>query len=121
MNWLNYFCALIKIAAFDLDGTIITTQSGKVFPTNCQDWKLNFSQVPGKLKQLIEDGFKIVFITNQAGLSNGKLKPLDFRKKLCDIRSKLGVPIQVFISSGSGKYRKPSTGMWKYLTDKVKT
>ncbi|XP_046649857.1 uncharacterized protein F21D5.5-like [Daphnia pulicaria] len=108
-----------KIAAFDLDGTIITTQSGKVFPTNCQDWKLNFSQVPGKLKQLIEDGFKIVFITNQAGLSNGKLKPLDFRKKLCDIRSKLGVPIQVFISSGSGKYRKPSTGMWIYLTDKA--
>lgn len=108
-----------KIAAFDLDGTIITTQSGKVFPTNCQDWKLNFSQIPGKLKQLIEDGFKIIFFTNQAGLSNGKVKPLDFRQKLCDIRSKLGIPIQVFISSGSGKYRKPAIGMWKYLSVKA--
>ena len=87
--------------------------------TNCQDWKLNFSQIPGKLKQLIEDGFKIIFITNQAGLSNGKVKPLDFRQKLCDIRSKLGIPIQVFISSGSGKYRKPAIGMWKYLSVKV--
>ncbi|KAI9561889.1 hypothetical protein GHT06_012851 [Daphnia sinensis] len=106
-----------KIAAFDLDGTIITTQSGKVFPTNSQDWKLNFSQIPGKLKQLLEDGFKIVIITNQAGLSNGKLKPQDFRQKLSDIRSKLGVPIQVFISSGSGIYRKPAMGMWNHLTE----
>ncbi|XP_057376303.1 uncharacterized protein F21D5.5-like isoform X1 [Daphnia carinata] len=106
-----------KIAAFDLDGTIITTQSGKVFPTNCQDWKLLFSQIPGKLKQLVEEGYKIVFITNQAGLSNGKLKPLDFRQKLSDIRLKLGVPIQAFISSGSGSYRKPAIGMWNHLTE----
>lgn len=110
----------LQIAAFDLDGTIITTQSGKVFPTNPQDWKLNFSQIPGKLKQLLEDGFKIVIITNQAGLSNGKLKPLDFRQKLFDIRAKLGVPIQVFISSGSGIYRKPAIGMWNHLTEHVK-
>lgn len=111
---------LPQIAAFDLDGTIITTQSGKVFPTNIQDWKLNFSQIPGKLKQLLEDGFKVVIITNQAGLSNGKLKPLDLRQKLSDVRSKLGIPIQVFISSGSGIYRKPATGMWNYLTEHVK-
>lgn len=28
------------IAAFDLDGTIISTKSGRVFPVNLNDWKL---------------------------------------------------------------------------------
>lgn len=102
-----------------MDGTIITTQSGRVFPANTQDWKLLFSQIPGKIKQLKEEGYKIVFITNQAGMKKGKPKPLDFRQKLSDIRTKLGVPIQVFISPGDGKYRKPSPGMWNYLVDKV--
>ena len=68
---------------------------------------------------MVKDGFKIVIITNQAGLSSGKLKSSDFRQKLTSIHSKLGVPIQVFISPGSGIYRKPAVGMWNYIVDHV--
>jgi len=108
-----------KIAAFDMDGTIITTQSGKVFPTNFNDWKIIFSQVPAKLKELIKDDYKVVFLTNQAGLGSGKVKPAELRQKLSDITSKLSVPVQVFVSPKQSIYRKPATGMWNYLVNQA--
>jgi bifunctional polynucleotide phosphatase/kinase len=41
-----------KIASYDMDGTIIKTKSGNVFPKNMDDWQIAFSEVPGKLKNL---------------------------------------------------------------------
>lgn len=70
--------------------------------------------------KLREEGFKIVFFTNQAGLTNGKVNPKEFRQKLADIQNKLQVPIQAFIAPGTSIYRKPTIGMWKHLVDKVR-
>ncbi|PNF40657.1 hypothetical protein B7P43_G05911 [Cryptotermes secundus] len=108
-----------KIAAYDLDGTIITTQSGNVFPKDCNDWKISFSEVPGKLKKLHNDGYKIVFMTNQAGIGRGSTNVEDFKAKVVRIVNKLGVPVQTFISTGKGIYRKPAPGMWNALVGKV--
>jgi bifunctional polynucleotide phosphatase/kinase len=102
-----------------MDGTLITTKSGRVFPTNSDDWQVYLSEIPGKLKQLITDDFKIVVLTNQAGLKKGNVKPTEFRQKLANISNKLGVPLQVFISPSDGIYRKPGTGMWNHLLEKV--
>lgn len=104
-----------KIAAYDLDGTIITTQSGNVFPKDCNDWKISFSEVPGKLKDLHNDGYKIVFMTNQAGIGRGSINVEDFKAKVVRIVNKLNVPVQTFISTGRGIYRKPAPGMWNAL------
>lgn len=51
-----------------MDSTLIVTQSGKVFAQNYNDWKIMFSEVPGKLKSLHAEGHKIVLFTNQAGI-----------------------------------------------------
>lgn len=46
-----------KCACFDMDGTLITTKSGKKFPEDVNDWKILYSgPVQGKLKDLFEDG-----------------------------------------------------------------
>ncbi|XP_071811636.1 uncharacterized protein F21D5.5-like isoform X1 [Apostichopus japonicus] len=107
-----------NVAAFDIDGTIITTSSGKVFPRDINDWRIYLPETYGRLKQLKADGYKVVFFTNQLGIGRGKLKLGDFKKKLSKILMKLGIPIQVFIATGSGMYRKPCLGMWEFFQEK---
>ncbi|XP_065826181.1 bifunctional polynucleotide phosphatase/kinase-like isoform X2 [Oscarella lobularis] len=106
-----------KIAAFDLDGTLIETKSGKVFATGPNDWKLKFDNVKAKLKSLEEAGYKIVVFSNQRGLKNKALES-DFRAKLTEITKKIEAPLQLFASMSGIKYRKPCMGMWDYLVEK---
>lgn len=104
-----------KIAAYDMDGTLIKTKSGLIFPKTHNDWQLLYPEVPNKLKQLYNDGYKIVIFTNQAGLGTGKIKIEDFKTKIEKVVKRLNVPIQVFVSTGKGIYRKPAPGMWNML------
>ncbi|XP_045175457.2 bifunctional polynucleotide phosphatase/kinase-like isoform X2 [Mercenaria mercenaria] len=109
-----------KVAAFDIDGTIITTQSGKVFPTHPGDWRLvYYKDIPKKLKKLHEEGYKVVFITNQMGVSRGKTNIADLKSKFIDLVDDIGIPIQILVSTKSGLYRKPCPGMWNFLTEKL--
>lgn len=106
-----------KIAAYDLDGTLIKTESGKTFPTDANDWKIAFATVRKTLAAKHEEKYKIVIFTNQAGLSNGKLSLDDLQKKIENIIKKLAVPVQVFIASGDTQFRKPIPMMWQALLD----
>ena len=120
--WQSYYNDLIhvlnagdvqnsdKIAAYDMDGTIITTKSGRVFPIDYNDWRLLYEdRTREKLESLYREGYKIVVITNQAGIANGKLKLEDFHSKVENIVKKLNrgnsqhltLPIQLFCSAAS--------------------
>ncbi|VDO32849.1 unnamed protein product [Haemonchus placei] len=107
-----------KVAAFDMDGTLITTKSGKVFPVDNSDWRIMYDKIGPHLKKLHnEENFKIVIFTNQKGLQTGKVDKNGFKRKVETVITKLGVPAQAFVAIGEGHYRKPCTGMWKELEE----
>ncbi|KAF6217243.1 hypothetical protein GE061_001597 [Apolygus lucorum] len=109
---------LFQIAAFDLDGTIIKTKSGKVHPKGPTDWMIWNDKVPPSLKKLYSDGYLIVIISNQASLKfHANVNP--FKSKVEAILEHLNVPMVVLISTDEDFFRKPAPGMWFYLKDVV--
>ncbi|XP_042223215.1 uncharacterized protein F21D5.5-like [Homarus americanus] len=78
-----------KIAGYDMDGTLIVTKSGNVFAKDYNDWKIIYSEVPGKLKKLHQDGYKIIIFTNQAGIAAGKHSVAGVQRKISSIIERL--------------------------------
>ena len=105
-----------KIAAFDLDYTLIKTKSGKTFPVNKNDWILWNNKVLDKLNELISNGFQIIIFTNQSKLKNNQTIE-DFKYKINNIIQLLNLEVQVFIATKSGYFRKPFTGMWDKMLE----
>lgn len=104
-----------KVGAFDLDGTLINVRSNNRFPINYADWIFFSDNILNKLKKLIKDGYCIVIISNQAGISKGKTDPNEWVRKINDIQKKIGVPIKVYASTGNNVYRKPYPTFWNMI------
>jgi bifunctional polynucleotide phosphatase/kinase len=94
-----------KIYLFDLDNTLITTLSGKVFPVDEYDWKFIYDSVEDKINSLSKNNNTIGIITNQMGLKNNFLiKKWIF--KMNNILKKISVNF-VFVALKNDGYRKP--------------
>lgn len=107
-----------KIAAYDLDNTLIKTVSGNIFPKSIDDWQLNMSGIPQKLQKYHTNGYKICVFTNQAGIESKRVSISDVKKKMTMIQQRLEVPMQFFIATGPTIYRKPRIGMWQLLQNR---
>ncbi|XP_077981308.1 bifunctional polynucleotide phosphatase/kinase-like [Glandiceps talaboti] len=104
-----------KVAGFDIDSTLIATKSGRKFATGMSDWKWWSDEVPEKLKEAHDNGFKIVFFTNQAGIEKNHVSPKEICRKCEDIICELGFPVQVFMCTGQNQYRKPSCTIFDHM------
>ncbi|KAK3988791.1 putative bifunctional polynucleotide phosphatase/kinase [Cladorrhinum sp. PSN332] len=114
-----------KIAAFDLDSTLITSASGKKHADQPGDWKWWHYSICPKLRLLYEDEFQVIVFTNQGGLTlhpdpKAKAPPkgyservANFKKKCNAVLSSIGIPeITLYAATGKDMFRKPRTGMW---------
>ncbi|KAG5297472.1 polynucleotide kinase [Histoplasma ohiense] len=115
-----------RIAAFDLDSTLIATKSGRRFPTNERDWKWWSPSVPDKLKQLNDEGYLVVVLSNQKAISlkkdlkGGRVESKSlsiFKQKVAAIMQTLDMPFSVYAATASDEFRKPRMGMWREMLD----
>lgn len=109
--------ASTKIAAYDMDFTLIKPKSGEVHATSADDWEFAFSTIGETIKSEHSNDFKIVIFTNQAGVQSGITDLSDIKQKIENIIEALGVPVQAFVATGLNFFRKPLTGMWQVLCD----
>jgi hypothetical protein len=62
--------APVKLAAFDLDGTLIKTSSGKQHAQSETDWKFFDANVKPRIIQLASQGYHIVIFSNQVSVAD---------------------------------------------------
>jgi bifunctional polynucleotide phosphatase/kinase len=117
-----------KVAAFDFDSTIISTVSKAKFAKDANDWCWWHGSVPGKLKVLHDEGYTLVILSNQNGISlrnvagGPKIIKNDrftqFKQKSAAVFNGLNLPISIYAATERDRYRKPGTGMWEeFLRD----
>ncbi|KAI0008953.1 PNK3P-domain-containing protein [Xylariaceae sp. FL0662B] len=116
-----------KIAAFDLDSTLVISASGKKFSDDPNDWKWWDSSVPTRLRQLyMEEDYRVVILSNQGGLTlhpdpkskapkPSKHRVPNFKQKCAAILAQLDIPTTLYAATGRDTFRKPRTGMWAEL------
>ncbi|KDQ60548.1 hypothetical protein JAAARDRAFT_55276 [Jaapia argillacea MUCL 33604] len=103
-----------KVAAFDLDGTVIKSSFGKQSKGSAAKWEWWNSVVPSKLKEAHKDGFSIVIISNQALRSTAQIT--EWKQKIPLIAAALPeTPFRLLAATAKDGYRKPMPGMWYEL------
>ncbi len=109
----------------DVDGTLRTTLSGEIYPRHADDVML----LPNRRETLtrwIEDGYSLFFVSNQSGISSGKLSQADANGAFQRTIDLLGLPVQEVCYCPHPAFpvgcfcRKPMPGMAIYLSRKYK-
>ena len=109
----------------DVDGTIRTTRSGEIYPRTADDVVI----LPNRRETLlrwIENGYSLFFVSNQSGVSSGKLSQSDAEGAFQRTVELLGLPIAEVIFCPHPAFpvgcfcRKPLPGLGVYLIRKHK-
>lgn len=100
-----------KIALFDMDGTLVTNKKGR----SHSDWEFFHPSVPHRLRELREQGYRIVIASNQLGISLNLVSETVMQGKIENFSREIGVEITVMLATKDDRFRKPDTGMWYFL------
>jgi DNA 3'-phosphatase len=116
----------LKICAFDMDHTVITTkQGGRAFSLGPSDWKFLNDQVLPSLQELGKDPNNVVVLfTNQSTFSAkpGSKSYNNLQIKFKQFSGKLDIPIRLYAAvTKSSPYRKPSIKMWEWFKQDLGT
>lgn len=100
----------LKMAAFDLDGTLISSSNGKKYSIEASDWVFAYDNVISKLRELKDDGYFICIISNRkAEIGSNIVKKS--QKRIENVFKLLKFKCFAFLLTGKDKYRKPETGV----------
>lgn len=101
-----------KVAGFDMDSTLIKPTNNKKFSSSYDDWEFYDKNVVKNLKQFHKDGYTLVIISNQKGISKGQVTRFTLKKKIQLIANILDIPFIILMATHDDLYRKPRTQMW---------
>jgi bifunctional polynucleotide phosphatase/kinase len=115
-SYLNPTTTHDKIAAFDLDDTLIRvkTKLKRGEKATSDNWQL-CDGVKNKLTELNKSGFRIIIITNQKGVGKDEKDVDIWKKKLDNVTTELQLPIELYCSLYDDKYRKPRPTFWNII------
>lgn len=108
-----------RVLFADLDGTLINTMSGNVFPKGIWDMQFKFDV----LKAIKDYGFEIlIIVTNQGGIEKGFVDERHFAKGKMNyiqfaIFEYLGIPVDYNYckyNDNNNYFRKPNVGMLEH-------
>lgn len=112
-----------KALLLDVDGTIRRTRSGEKYPRSAEDVEL----LPGRrevLQKWITDGYQLFFISNQSGVSSGKVTTQHVEAAMSRTVELLQLPVKEVIYCPHKAFpvlcfcRKPLPGLGVYLIRK---
>eukprot|EP00775_Hariotina_reticulata_P003469 gene3469-3741_t len=110
--------ASAKIAAFDLDGTIVHTKSGGDFARDAADWRWWNKDTAAKVAEFADDGYKVGGIkTALEGKMAEKVKAR-ISQIANELKEQHSLKVQVFAAPSileADPCRKPNTGMWDFF------
>ena len=115
-RWIKRKLGFKRVLFADLDGTLIVTRSGKVFPENSGDWVFK-KLVVGAIRKYNPTHLHIV--SNQGGIEKGFVDPDLFFWKILKIREELtkelpGTMVTIDYCTSNNpndRRRKPNCGM----------
>jgi len=106
----------VKLAGFDMDGTLIFSSKGDKYAKSVDDFILAFDNIPKTLKEYSDAGYLIVIISNRKVAPNGK-NMSDVKNRMKLIFKQIGFECCVFLLTGKDEYRKPGIRVLEFIKE----